>query len=96
MELNMNMKQIVEKALSNVSINGRSFKRWSKDIVDLNKLDLDNVQRVMITKKACTIRSSKHICNRKCEKCDLLLSDTDVIRAYNDVLRIIKTIKGGD
>ncbi len=94
--MELNVKKLVENALSNVSINGRSFNRWSKDIITLNELDIDNVKKVMITEKACVIRNSKHICDRKCENCDLLLSDTDVIRAYNDVLRIIKTIKGGD
>lgn len=58
----------------------------------INHTKLDSVIEVINREKQCVLRN-KTGCNRKCDACDLVLPDTEIIDAYNTVISILTTLR---
>lgn len=56
---------------------------------ELDPVELKRVIKVIETEKQCVLRNVVNHCDRKCENCDLVLPDSDVIGAYNYCLAVL-------
>ena len=58
-------------------------------------LSVDEVLRLLETERKCVSRASSSIpCNRRCDKCDLVLDSEDIIYAYSWAIGFIKQTTG--
>ena len=58
-------------------------------------LSVDEVLQILETERKCVSRASSSIpCNRRCDKCDLVLDSEDIIYAYSWAIGFIKQTTG--
>lgn len=53
-------------------------------------MNLKRVYELMKIERECIRRAGSEICNRECEKCDLLQKDIDLIAAYDTIIKILE------
>ena len=58
-------------------------------------IDIDSTISVLETEKTCVLRQNTPSCDRKCEKCDLLLPTKQVLDGYNNAIDVLKSQKRG-
>lgn len=58
----------------------------------ITKALLEQTIKVIENEKLCVLRN-RNGCNRDCANCDLVLSDWDIISAYNFVLATLYSMK---
>ena len=52
-------------------------------------MELYEVRNVMKNEKQCVQRASSNLCNRDCLECDLVMNDTNLLEAYDEVLKVL-------
>ena len=56
-------------------------------------MTIDRAIEIMNIEKSCVKRNEDNFCDRKCEKCDLVLPSDEILDAYDLVITELKKIK---
>lgn len=49
-------------------------------------MEINKIIKIIKTERECVVRACNDLCNRHCDKCDLLLDENDIIHAYDEIL----------
>lgn len=59
----------------------------------LKMMTLDRAIEIMNTEKCCVKRNEDNFCDRRCEKCDLVLPSDEILEAYDFVIDTLSSVK---
>lgn len=59
-------------------------------------MEFSRAYELMDIELQCILRNQLKLCDRKCDKCDLVQKDSDLIEAYQMAKFAIKTVMRGE
>lgn len=54
-------------------------------------MSIEEIIKVLVTERTCVKRQSGRGCDRTCERCDLVLDDKVISKAYEDAIALLRT-----